>query len=117
LGPSGCREANVLYLFEDCALDTERRELMHEGNVVAVEPQVFDLLHYLIVNRHRVVSKDDLLASIRRSRKVSDSTLMTRINAARRAIADSGEVQRLLRTFRGRGYRFVGEVSETGCAH
>jgi DNA-binding winged helix-turn-helix (wHTH) protein len=73
--------------FEQCVLDTKRRELRRGGE--AVQPQVFDLLVYLIENRDRVVSKDDLLNAVWNGRIVSESTLISRINAARRAIGDS----------------------------
>jgi TolB-like protein len=100
----------VQFLFADHTLDTDRREL-HRGSArVAVEPQVFDLLIYLVQNRERVVSKDDLIASVWGGRIVSDSTLASRINAARRAIGDSGHEQRLIRTAARRGLRFVGSV-------
>ena len=100
------------YLFENCALDTDRRELRREANLVAVEPQVFDLLVHLIRHRDRVVSKDDLLASVWHRRAISESALFNRINAARNAIGDSGEGQRLIRTLPRRGLRFVGAVRE-----
>jgi DNA-binding winged helix-turn-helix (wHTH) protein/pimeloyl-ACP methyl ester carboxylesterase len=102
----------VLFFFEDNVLDPGRRELRCEGALVAVEPQVFDLLVFLIRNRERVVSKDDLIAGVWDGRIVSDSTLTSRINAARRAIGDSGEQQRLIRTVARKGIRFVGEVRE-----
>jgi TolB-like protein len=102
----------LLYLFEDCALDTDRRELRRGVRLVPVEPQVFDLLQYLIWNRERVVSKDDLIASIWGGRIVSESALATRINAARSAIGDSGEAQRLIKTLPRKGIRFVGAVRE-----
>jgi len=102
----------VLFLFENCALDTDRRELWRAEIEVPVEPQVFDLLEYLIRNRERVVSKDDLIASIWRGRVVSDSTLSTRITAARTAIGDSGEEQRLIKTLPRKGVRFVSAVRE-----
>ena len=76
--------------------------------LVAVEPQVFDLLIYLLTHRDRVVSKDDLFASVWAGRVVSDSTLTSRINAARKAIGDSGEDQKLIRTVARKGFRFVG---------
>ena len=79
--------------FADHTLDTDRRELRHGSEPVAVEPQVFDLLIYLIQNRDRVVSKDDLIASVWDGRIVSESTLTSRINAARKAVGDSGEGQ------------------------
>jgi pimeloyl-ACP methyl ester carboxylesterase len=102
----------LIYRFEDCALDTGRRELRCNGDLVAVEPQVFDLLHFLIANRNRIVTKDDLLNAIWGGRAISESAMTTRINAARHALSDSGESQRLLRTLRGKGFRFVGEVRE-----
>ena len=77
---------------------------------IAVEPQVFDLLVYLVQNRDRVVSKDDLIASVWGGRIVSDSTLTSRINAARKAVGDSGEEQKLIRTVPRKGLRFVGTV-------
>jgi TolB-like protein len=101
------------YLFEEYAFDTDRRELRREGNLVSVAPQVFDLLDYLIRNRERVVSKDDLVEVIWRGRAVSDAALTTRLNAARTAIGDSGEQQRLIKTLPRKGFRFVGQVRET----
>jgi TolB-like protein len=100
----------VQYSFSDHALDTDRRELRRGSEAVAVEPQVFDLLVYLLLNRDRVVSKDDLIAAVWGGRIVSDSTLTSRINAARKAIGDSGEQQKLIRTIARKGLRFVGPV-------
>ena len=100
------------FLFGDHVLDTARRELTRGGEQIAAEPQVFDLLVYLLQNRERVVSKDDLLASVWGGRIVSDATLDSRITAARRAVGDSGAAQTLIRTFARKGVRFVGEVRE-----
>jgi DNA-binding winged helix-turn-helix (wHTH) protein len=100
----------VQFLFADYSLDTDRRELLRGPVPVAVEPQVFDLLIYLVRNRDRVVSKHDLIASVWGGRTVSDSTLASRINAARKAIGDSGEQQRLIRTLQRKGVRFVADV-------
>jgi pimeloyl-ACP methyl ester carboxylesterase/DNA-binding winged helix-turn-helix (wHTH) protein len=102
----------VLLLFEDYTLDQDRRELRRGPDLLSVEPQVFDLLLFLIRNRDRVVSRDDLLASVWGGRTVSESTLASRINAARKAIGDSGEKQHLIRTIARKGIRFVGEVRE-----
>jgi TolB-like protein len=104
------------YLFEDCALDTDRRELRRAGGIVPVEPQVFDLLAYLLRHRDRVVTKDDLLTAVWSNRVVSESALTTRLNAVRTALGDSGQAQRLIRTVRGRGLRFVGDVRESSDA-
>jgi TolB-like protein/Tfp pilus assembly protein PilF len=98
--------------FENCSLDADRRELRRGGELVAVEPQVFDLLVFLIENRDRVVSKDDLMASVWQGRVVSESTLTSRINAARKAIGDSGDQQSLIRTVARKGFRFVGTLRD-----
>ena len=102
----------LLYRFNDFVLDTDRRELRCGKSMVATEPQVFDLLEYLIRSRERVVSRDDILAAVWHGRNVSDATLSSRINAARVAIGDNGEKQRLIRTLPRKGIRFVGEVRE-----
>ena len=96
--------------FGDYEIDVERRELRRAKTPVHVEPQVFDLLVYLVRNRDRVVSKDDLIASVWGGRSVSDSTLTSRINAARNAVGDSGADKKLIRTIARKGLRFVGEV-------
>jgi TolB-like protein len=100
----------VRFLFENQRLDAERRELVCAGESVALEPQVFDLLLYLLEHRDRVVGKDELFDKVWDGRIVSESTLTSRINAVRRAISDSGKDQRLLRTVARKGFRFVGEV-------
>jgi adenylate cyclase len=100
------------YLFEDYALDTDRRELRRGADLVALAPQVFDLLQYLIQNRERVVSKDNLITGVWDGRIVSESALTTRINAARSAIGDSGDKQRLIKTVPRKGIRFVATVRE-----
>ena len=100
------------FIFEKYSLDTERRELCHDGVQVAMQPQVFDLLVHLVRNRNRVLSKGDLISLVSNGRIVSDSALTSRINAARTALEDSGEVQRLIRTIPRKGFRFVGKVQE-----
>ena len=102
----------MLYFFEDFSLDCDRRELRRGNELLSVEPQVFDLLQYLIRNRDRVVSKDDLISVVWHGRIVSEATLSSRINAARSALRDSGDEQRLIRTIVRKGIRFVGAVRE-----
>jgi TolB-like protein len=97
-------------LFENFAFDTERRELHRGPDLVAVAPKVFDLLDFLIRNRERVVSKDDLINAIWNGRSVSDAALTTRLNAVRSAIGDSGQEQRLIKTLPRKSFRFVGPV-------
>ena len=99
------------FVFANYVLDPNRRELRLGSKPIAVEPQVFDVLLYLLQNRDRLVSKDELIASVWGGRIVSDSNLTGRINAARRAIGDSGEDQKLIRTIPRKGFRFVGVVT------
>src|SRR5215467_3995345 len=100
------------YRFGDYVLDVACRELRRNGTLIALEPQVFDVLTHLIRHRDRVVTKDDLLGAVWQGRIVSESTLTSRINAARRAIGDTGEAQTFIRTVARKGIRFVGEVLE-----
>ena len=102
----------MVYKFENFTLDSERRELRCDGELVAIEPQVFDVLQFLIAHRERVVSNDDLIKAIWEGRVVSEATVATRMNAVRRAIGDSGERQRFIRTIPRKGYRFVVNVEE-----
>jgi len=102
----------VQFLFGDYSLDVGRRELRRGQHLVDVEPQVFDLLVYLVRNRDRVVTRDDIFAAVWGGRIVSESTLSSRITAVRKAIGDSGEQQALIRTAARKGIRFIGEVSE-----
>jgi pimeloyl-ACP methyl ester carboxylesterase/DNA-binding winged helix-turn-helix (wHTH) protein len=103
-----------VYAFAGCELDPTRFELRRDGAPVHVEPQVFDVLTYLLTHRERVVPKAELLDAVWGERFVSDSVLTSRLRAARRAIGDDGTAQRLIATVHGVGYRFVGEVTESG---
>ena len=96
--------------FSNHVLDVDLRELTRGGERVEVEPQVFDLLVHLIQNRAHVVTKDDLIETVWDGRIVSESTLTSRINAARKAVGDSGKDQALIRTLARKGFRFVGHV-------
>ena len=100
------------FTFDNQTLDTERRELLRGGTAIPVQPQVFDLLVYLVQNRDRVVSKEDLIGLVWAGRTVSGSTFTSRVNAARTAIGDSGRDQKLIRTISRKGLRFVGTVQE-----
>jgi TolB-like protein/Tfp pilus assembly protein PilF len=102
----------LIYRFEDFSLDPNRRELCRGGELISVEPQVFDVLEFLIVNREHVVSNEDLIKGVWGGRIVSDGTVSTRINAVRRAIDDSGEQQRLIRTVPRKGYRFTADIRQ-----
>jgi TolB-like protein/Tfp pilus assembly protein PilF len=102
----------VKIAFGEHVLDPDRRELTRGSEAIALGPQVFDLLVHLVRHRERVVTKDDLIAAVWGGRIVSESTLTTQINAVRRALGDTGEEQRLIRTIARKGYRFVGEVRD-----
>ncbi len=106
----------VRFTFEGCELDLGRYEVRRDGDVVAVEPQVFDVLVHLVRHRDRVVSKEELLDEVWGDRFVSESALTSRIKAARRAIGDDGTAQRVIRTVHGRGYRFVADALEVAGA-
>src|ERR1700730_6610487 len=102
----------VRYLFDDYTLDTDQRELRCGETLVSVEPKVFDLLAFVICNREKVVSRDDMIEAVWDGRIVSESTLTSCINGARGAIGDNGEDQRFIKTLPRRGIRFVGTVHE-----
>jgi DNA-binding winged helix-turn-helix (wHTH) protein/alpha-beta hydrolase superfamily lysophospholipase len=100
------------FRFGQCSLDPARRELRLGGAAVTVEPQVFDLIEFLVRQRDHVVSRDALIENVWHGRIVSESTLATRINAARKAIGDDGTRQALIKTIPRKGVRFIGEVHE-----
>jgi TolB-like protein len=106
------RGDKLIYTFDRFSLDADRRELRRGRDLIAIEPQVFDVLQHLIAHRDRVVSNDNLIEAIWQGRIVSEATVSTRMNAVRRAIDDSGEQQRFIRTIARKGYRFVGDVVE-----
>src|SRR6266478_3919110 len=107
-------EVAVEFAFGDHLLDVDRRELRRGGALIALEPQVFDLLVCLVQNRDHVVSMDDVLETVWGGRIVSESTLRSRINAVRKAVGDSGAAQHLIRTVPRKGIRFVGVVRARG---
>jgi TolB-like protein len=102
----------LIYTFEDYSLDGDRQELRRGADLVPVEPQVFDLLQYLVRNRGHVVGRDELIEAVWGGRFISDSTISSRITAVRHAIRDSGKKQRLIRTIVSKGFRFISEVTE-----
>ena len=103
-----------MLVFGDVEVDTDRFEVRRSSEPVAVEPQVFDLLVYLIEHRDRVVTKAELLDNVWGDRFVSESALTSRIKAVRRAVGDDGRAQKIVHTVHGRGYRFVADVVDAG---
>jgi TolB-like protein/DNA-binding winged helix-turn-helix (wHTH) protein/Flp pilus assembly protein TadD len=106
----------VDFRFDEFEIDLGRHEVRRAGEVVAIEPQVFDVLVHLVRNHHRIVSKDELIDAVWQGRAISDAALSSRISAARRAIGDNGDEQRLIRTLHKRGFRFVGALDEIAFA-
>jgi DNA-binding winged helix-turn-helix (wHTH) protein/pimeloyl-ACP methyl ester carboxylesterase len=104
------------FRFGDCELDLDARELTRNGVEVSVEPQVFDLLVYLLRNRGRLVSHDELITAIWRGRMVSDSAIAARISAARKAVGDSGKAQQVIKTVSRKGFKFLAGVVGSPCA-
>ena len=102
----------MVYEFGDIEIDLDIHEVRRDGAVVAVEPQVFDVLAHLVEHRTRTVTKEQLLDTVWGNRFVSESALTSRIKAARRAVGDDGRTQAVIRTVHGRGYRFVAAVTE-----
>ena len=100
----------MIYRFGEYSLDPASYELRRGDEKVSVEPQVFDVLKFLIENHQRVVSKDDLIEAVWAGRIVSDATLSSRISAARHAVGDSGEDQEVIRTAPKRGFQFVADL-------
>ena len=101
-----------VYKFADVTVDLDRFELQRAGALQHVEPQVFEVLAYLIRHRDRLVTKHELMDQVWHDRFISDSAITSRIKAARRATGDDGERQNVIRTVHGRGYRFVAEVAQ-----
>lgn len=115
MAPTPVPPAGV-WSFGAFVLDAARRELRRDGRPVHVEPQVFDVLTVLVSQHTRFVTKEELFDTVWGGRFVGEAALTSRIKAARRALGDDGESQRFIRTVRGRGYQFVGTLTESGTA-
>ena len=100
------------FLFGEYALDAATHELTRGGKAVPVEPQVFDLIVFLIENRERVVSREDIIDAVWAGRIVSDSAISSRIKTARQALGDNGRTQTVIKTVHGKGFRFIAKVRE-----
>jgi DNA-binding winged helix-turn-helix (wHTH) protein len=111
-GIDGGKGTALIFRFDAYELDDLQCELRQHGQLVPLEPQVFDLLLCLLRNRHRLVTHDELFDDVWQGRAVSEAALSTRLNAVRRAIGDNGRDQRLIRTLRRRGFRFIAPVRE-----
>ena len=110
-GAPESRASGRAWRFDEFILDTARYELRHGGEVIRVEPQVFDVMTHLVSHHDRLVTKEELFDTVWGGRFVGEAALTSRIKAARRALGDDGESQRYIRTIRGRGYQFVGTLT------
>ena len=97
--------------FGDCVLDIDRRELRRDGAIIHTRTKVFEILNFLIVNRDRVLSRDELLAHVWPDLNISDATLSSSILGVRRAIGDDGSNPKFIKTLRGQGFRFIADVT------
>ncbi|MBL6865378.1 MAG: winged helix-turn-helix domain-containing protein [Rhodospirillales bacterium] len=102
----------MIYLFNKFKIDDHKIELFRDGVIIQVEPQVFNLILFLIKNRESVKSKDEIIETVWGGKSISDASLNSRINLARRALSDDGKSQRIIKTFSRRGFRFVADVIE-----
>ncbi|MGI9426038.1 MAG: winged helix-turn-helix domain-containing tetratricopeptide repeat protein [Hyphomicrobiaceae bacterium] len=101
----------MIYSFSDFEVDADRYELRQRGDVLRVEPMVFDLISYLAGNPGRIVSRDEIIEHVWRGRVVSDATISSCVKSARRALGDDGDSQSFIRTVRGRGFEFTASVT------
>src|SRR5687767_2369553 len=97
----------MIYVFDEFELDEEQWELRSRGTVIDVPPKVMELLLLLLRHRERVVSNDELLSELWPGVRVTEASITKSIRIARQILGDDGEAQRLIKTSRGRGYRFV----------
>lgn len=105
------KAANLLS-FGDCELDLASREFHRAGQLVSIEPRVFELLVFLFEQRHRAVDKDEIQNVVWKGAIVSDTAVSRAIMKARRAVGDSPEKQAFIRTVHGHGYQFVATPNE-----
>ena len=102
----------MLYVFDDCILDIQCYVLCRAGQPVSLRPKAFQVLHYLLLHRDRVVAKQELAEHIWPDQFISDAVLESTVRAVRRALGDDRHTQGYIQTLRGYGYRFVATVEE-----
>ena len=108
--------AQPMVEFGEFRLDVRTRELRHKGAPVHISPKAFELLVYLLAQRPRALSKDELLARIWPNTFISEATLTSVIAEIRAVLADSARRPRFVRTVHRFGYAFCGAVSEATAA-
>lgn len=98
------------YSFDQYELDTRSAELRCADTEIALTPKTYALLCLLVGNHDRLVSKDEIVEKVWDGRIVSDAAISTAIKSVRRALGDSGQAQKYIRTIHGRGFRFNVQV-------
>ncbi|MEN7342500.1 MAG: tetratricopeptide repeat protein [Pseudomonadota bacterium] len=100
-------KAHNVIRFGEAELDLAARELRWQGELQAIEPRVFELLAFLIQERHRAVTKDEIQSEVWKGAIVSETALTRAVMKARRAVGDSADRQAVIRTVHGHGYQFI----------
>src|SRR5438067_6129094 len=100
----------MVFVFGECTLDIDRWELRRAGVVRALQPKAFTVLVHLLTQRHRAVSKDELLTTCWPNEFVTEAALTRCLMVIRQAVGDDGMQQHVIKTLRGHGYRFIAPV-------
>lgn len=101
----------MTYQFANCSIDPEKHSFSRDNETVHIEPQVFELLRILAEKQGRLVTKDELVANVWRGLSISDATISARVNAARKAVGDTGREQAIIKTVHGLGFQMVAKVT------
>jgi len=100
----------MIYRFEDFELDTSNFELIRNGEKLALEPKVYDLLSYLVSSQKKLVTKEELFEHLWPGQIVTEASLSNQIKEARKALGDSGKRQAFIKTVHGRGFQFLSQT-------
>ena len=103
----------MIYSIKKHSIDSKNFIIKQSGNKIEVEPLVFDLIIYLIENRSKLVTREEIFENIWYNRIVSDATLSNHITKARSVLGDDGQSQNIIKTIHGRGYQFIAEIKVT----
>jgi TolB-like protein len=106
----------MLYRFDQFELDTKQFSLRSHGDEIHIEPLVFNLLCLFVENGGKVLPRDAIIERVWKGRFVSDAAVSSCVKAVRKALGDSGDNQRFIRTVRGRGFSFTAPVARVAGA-
>ena len=102
----------MIYKFNNIEIDTKNYRLLMDKKMVAVEPQVFNLIVYLLKHKDRLVTREEMLDNLWQGRVVSDTSISNQIKSARKILGDDGRKQTVIKTFHGRGYQFIASCED-----